>query len=121
MARNFEEDFEDDFDEEGLHIDDRSERRLRRKTMRRVANARQGPSWMERCGEAVDMLFSGLCDVFSTEKEKDGAVEALCLLYSVFKLAKTKGDLALESHVERFDQSPLFYDAPLIGIRGFPF
>jgi hypothetical protein len=31
----------------------------------------------------------------------------LCLLYSTFKLAKTKGDLALESHVESPHDSPL--------------
>ena len=39
-------------------------------------------------------------------------VELLSMLYSVFKLAKTKGDLALESHVEKPDESPLFGKFP---------
>ena len=39
-------------------------------------------------------------------------LELLSLLYSIFKLAKTKGDLALESHVERPDESPLFAKFP---------
>ncbi len=43
---------------------------------------------------------------------KKSYLELLSLLYSVFKLAKTKGDLALESHVERPDESPLFGKFP---------
>ncbi len=43
---------------------------------------------------------------------KDDYIELLSLLYSVFKLAKTKGDLALESHVEKPDESPLFGKFP---------
>jgi chemotaxis protein MotA len=38
--------------------------------------------------------------------------ELLGVLYSVFKLAKTKGDLALESHVENPEESPLFQKFP---------
>ena len=44
--------------------------------------------------------------------DKAAYVELLSLLYSVFKLAKTKGDLALESHVEKPDESPLFQKFP---------
>lgn len=40
--------------------------------------------------------------------KKADYLELLCLLYSLFRLAKTKGDLALESHVEKPDESPLF-------------
>jgi len=43
---------------------------------------------------------------------KDAYVELLSMLYAVFKLAKTKGDLALESHVEKPDESPLFAKFP---------
>ena len=43
---------------------------------------------------------------------RDAFVELLSMLYSVFKLAKTKGDLALESHVEKPDESPLFAKFP---------
>lgn len=39
--------------------------------------------------------------------------ELLCVLYSVFKLAKTKGDLALESHIDKPDESALFANFPL--------
>lgn len=43
---------------------------------------------------------------------KDSYLEVLSMLYSVFRLAKTKGDLALESHVERPEESPLFQKFP---------
>ncbi|MBT7943128.1 MAG: flagellar motor stator protein MotA [Alphaproteobacteria bacterium] len=38
--------------------------------------------------------------------------ELLGVLFSVFKLAKTKGDLALETHVEAPNDSPLFGNFP---------
>jgi len=40
--------------------------------------------------------------------KKDSYMELLSLLYSLFRLAKTKGDLALESHVEKPEESSLF-------------
>jgi len=43
---------------------------------------------------------------------KDSYLELLSMLYSIFRLAKTKGDLALESHVERPGESPLFQKFP---------
>jgi len=43
---------------------------------------------------------------------KEDYLEMLSMLYAVFKLAKTKGDLALESHVEKPDESPLFAKFP---------
>lgn len=43
---------------------------------------------------------------------KDSYIELLSMMYAVFKLAKTKGDLALESHVEKPDESPLFGKFP---------
>ncbi len=39
-------------------------------------------------------------------------LELLGMLYSVFKLAKTKGDLALESHVEQPHESSIFQNYP---------
>ena len=39
-------------------------------------------------------------------------LELLGMLYSVFKLAKTKGDLALEAHVEQPNESPIFQNFP---------
>lgn len=44
---------------------------------------------------------------------KEAYLEMLSMLYAVFKLAKTKGDLALESHVEKPDESPLFNKFPI--------
>ncbi|HVO03259.1 MAG TPA: flagellar motor stator protein MotA [Candidatus Cybelea sp.] len=48
-----------------------------------------------------------------TYKKKD-YVELLSLLYQVFRLAKTKGMLALEQHVEKPDESTLFAQFPAI-------
>jgi chemotaxis protein MotA len=39
-------------------------------------------------------------------------VELLSMMFAVFKLAKTKGDLALESHVDNPDESALFTAYP---------
>ena len=44
--------------------------------------------------------------------DKEAYLELLSLLYSIFKLAKTKGALALEQHVEKPDESTLFQRFP---------
>mgnify|MGYP003575756957 FL=1 len=44
--------------------------------------------------------------------KKDDYVELLSVLYQIFKLAKTKGMLALEQHVEKPDESTLFAQFP---------
>jgi chemotaxis protein MotA len=44
--------------------------------------------------------------------DKESYLELLSLLYSVFKLAKTKGALALEQHVENPGESTLFQRFP---------
>lgn len=43
---------------------------------------------------------------------KHSYLEVLGMLHSVFKLAKTKGDLALESHIEEPEQSDIFKNFP---------
>ena len=43
---------------------------------------------------------------------KNSYLELLSLLYQVFKVAKTKGMLALESHVEKPEESSLFQQFP---------
>jgi chemotaxis protein MotA len=53
-------------------------------------------------GRAMGTLIRG------SRHKKATYTETLSLLYSLFKLAKTKGDLALESHVERPDESSIF-------------
>jgi chemotaxis protein MotA len=57
-------------------------------------------------GKAMGTLLKG------SRHKKASYVETLSLLYSLFKLAKTKGDLALESHVERPDESSIFSRFP---------
>jgi len=44
--------------------------------------------------------------------DKEAYLELLSLLYSIFKLAKTKGPLALEAHVENPQESSLFQRFP---------
>ncbi|MBI1206707.1 MAG: flagellar motor stator protein MotA [Azospirillum sp.] len=43
---------------------------------------------------------------------KDSYLELLTLLYQIFKIAKTKGLLALEQHIEKPEESPLFQQFP---------
>jgi chemotaxis protein MotA len=43
---------------------------------------------------------------------KASYIELLCMLYQLFKLAKTKGLLALEQHIENPEQSSLFAQFP---------
>lgn len=43
---------------------------------------------------------------------KDDYLELLSLMYAIFKLAKTKGMLAIESHIERPEDSSLFQAFP---------
>ncbi len=44
--------------------------------------------------------------------KKQAYVELLSMLYTLFKLAKTKGDLALETHIEKPEDSPIFQNYP---------
>ena len=44
---------------------------------------------------------------------KPSYLELLSVLYSIFRLAKSKGDLALEAHVEKPDESSLFAKFPM--------
>ncbi|MDR3440817.1 flagellar motor stator protein MotA [Telmatospirillum sp.] len=57
-------------------------------------------------GKAISSMLKG------SRHNKQSYLELLSLLYSLFKLAKTKGDLALESHVEKPDDSSLFQKFP---------
>lgn len=45
---------------------------------------------------------------------KASYLDLLGVMFALFKLAKTKGDLALEAHVERPDESPLFQAHPSV-------
>jgi chemotaxis protein MotA len=47
---------------------------------------------------------------------KNSFIELLCMMYQVFKLAKTKGMLTLEQHIEKPQESSLFSQFP--GFQG---
>jgi chemotaxis protein MotA len=46
------------------------------------------------------------------KQKKQSYIELLSMMFAVFKLAKTKGDLALESHVDKPEESTLFQAYP---------
>ena len=57
-------------------------------------------------GKAFGNLIKG------EKYDKKSYLDLLCLLYHIFKMAKTKGALALEQHVEKPDESSLFAQYP---------
>ena len=46
--------------------------------------------------------------------KKNGYLELLSLQYQMFKLARTKGNLALEQHIEHPEESSLFAEFPTV-------
>jgi chemotaxis protein MotA len=63
-------------------------------------------------------VISGVGGAFSTLLKgpaygKDAYLEILGVLYKVFRLAKSKGDLALESHIENPESSDIFNKFPM--------
>ncbi|MFC5357421.1 flagellar motor stator protein MotA [Azospirillum himalayense] len=57
-------------------------------------------------GKELGHLFKG------PKYKKDDFLELLTMMYQVFKIAKTKGLLALEQHIEKPEDSPLFQQFP---------
>lgn len=57
-------------------------------------------------GKGFGKMLSG------SKYSKQHYLELLTMLYQVFKLAKSKGMLALEQHVEKPEESPLFQQFP---------
>ncbi len=65
------------------------------------------PKWIiARAGKAMGQAFKG------SKLKKNDYIELLSLLYQVFKLAKAKGMLALEPHVENPHESDLLNAFP---------
>ena len=63
---------------------------------------------------ASSSVVKNLSRVLTGPKYNKAAYEELLgVLFSIFKLAKTKGDLAMETHVEAPDTSPLFMNFPI--------
>jgi chemotaxis protein MotA len=57
----------------------------------------------------LGQTMGGLTSILKGPKyKKDDYLELLSLQYQIFKLAKTKGMLALETHVENPEDSDLF-------------
>lgn len=65
-------------------------------------------SVLKRTGSSFAKMLKG------PKYNKKNYVELLSLLYQLFKLAKTKGMLALETHVEKPEESSLFAQFPSI-------
>ena len=64
-------------------------------------------------GNALKATMKQLPRVLKGAKYKKAAyVELLVMLNAIFKLAKAKGAMALEAHVERPEESPLFQQFP---------
>ncbi len=61
---------------------------------------------IRRTGKAMGLMLK------KAKYNKAAYIELLCMLYQVFKLAKTKGLLALEQHIENPEQSSLFAQFP---------
>jgi chemotaxis protein MotA len=64
------------------------------------------PTVLKGVGKGFGSLIKG------PKYKKEAYMELLGVLYSVFKLAKSKGDLALETHVEQPDDSTIFQKFP---------
>ena len=64
------------------------------------------PTILKGVGKGFGLLLKG------PKHKKEDYMELIGVLYSVFKLAKSKGDLALESHVEQPDDSTIFQKFP---------
>jgi len=57
-------------------------------------------------GKELGHLFKG------SKYKREDFLELLTMMYQVFKIAKTKGLLALEQHIEKPEESPLFQQFP---------
>ncbi len=78
-----------------------------------IVGAATGSMLLGNTKDIIRGIFANLGLVFKgPHHTRDDFIELLSMLYAVFKLAKTKGDLALESHVEKPDESPLFAKFP---------
>lgn len=61
---------------------------------------------LKKCGAGVGAALKG------PKNKKDDYLELLSMMYVLFKLAKSKGNLALETHVENPHDSELFSQFP---------
>lgn len=64
------------------------------------------PGVLKRTGKLLPVAFK------KAKYSKQSYIDLLCVLYQTFKLAKTKGMLALESHIEKPEESSIFQKFP---------
>ncbi len=65
------------------------------------------PKWViKSAGKGIKAAMKG------PAKNKDDYLELLSMMYATFKLAKSKGNLALEQHIENPEESTLFANFP---------
>lgn len=78
-----------------------------------ILGAAAGAFVIANSKRVLGATIGGIKTLLSGPKyKKEDYVELLSLLYQIFRLAKTKGMLALEGHVERPDESALFQRFP---------
>ena len=78
-----------------------------------IAGAAAGSYIIANRGHVLGRTVGYLMSIFRGRRyNKDSYLELLSLLYTAFKLAKTKGMLALEQHVENPQESNLFQRFP---------
>lgn len=79
-----------------------------------IVGAAVGAYIIANPGVVLKGTIGGFKKALSGAKYKKAAyLELLTLLYQILKLAKTKGPLALESHIENPEESTLFKEFPL--------
>jgi len=73
-----------------------------------------GAFMVANTGHVIKATLSGLGTALKKPEahDKESYIELLSMMYMVFKLARTKGWLALESHIERPEESELFKKFP---------
>ena len=78
-----------------------------------IAGVAVGSYIIANRGHVLGRTIASMMSIFRGRRyNKDSYLELLSLLYTAFKLAKTKGMLALEQHVENPQESNLFQRFP---------
>lgn len=78
-----------------------------------IGGAAIGAFLIANTGHTIKGSISDLnCFLKAEQHDKQDYIEQLCLMFTIFKLARTKGWLALETHIENPDQSDMFKQFP---------
>ncbi|PJB70536.1 MAG: flagellar motor stator protein MotA [Alphaproteobacteria bacterium CG_4_9_14_3_um_filter_47_13] len=78
-----------------------------------IIGAAVGAFIVANSGHTIKATIKGMnCMIKPEAHNKEDYIELMSVLYMVFKLARTKGWLALESHIENPEESELFKQFP---------